>query len=305
MFYWVFMKAHRKIAAPMILLLGRLCILAARDISPEEPEKPEIPPVLETPAEKEEKEIMPFFSTLFHQAGPNILHSFTDNYGINFALGAAATYGAVKSGVDWKWNRMAYDHLELAYSGLSAGIIGFVLPVAVPLGLYLYGRGRGEAEPQITGLALGQAGLLAVGITTTFKAFTSRSPPGILDNFRARSDERTDDYSGDFRFGFLRRNPFGGWPSSHTAVAFAMAAVLGELYPERTALVVGSYLYAGYIGLGMSLFGHWLSDVFAGALLGYAIGKSVGRSFTELSGGKAEPFSFRVGPDRILFSLRI
>ena len=292
------MRLYRKTAV-LILFFGRLCFLTAQD---DRPEESEIPLDLEVPAENG---IVPFFSTLFYQVGPNALHSFTDNYGINFALGVAATYGAVKSGIDWKWNRMAYDHLELAYSGLSAGIIGFVLPVVVPLGLYLYGRDQRNPEPQITGLALGQAGLLAVGITTTFKTFTSRSPPGILDNFRSRGDDRTDDYSGDFRFGFLRRNAFNGWPSSHTAVAFAMAAVLAELYPEKTALVVGSYIYAGYIGLGMSLFGHWLSDVFAGALLGFAIGKSVGRSFTEISEGKIERFAFHVGPQGILFCLRI
>jgi membrane-associated phospholipid phosphatase len=32
----------------------------------------------------------------------------------------------------------------------------------------------------------------------------------------------------------------------------------------------------------MSLFAHWASDAVAGALVGYAIGKSVGRSYKEL-----------------------
>jgi hypothetical protein len=38
----------------------------------------------------------------------------------------------------------------------------------------------------------------------------------------------------------------------------------------------------------MSLFGHWASESFAGALMGYAIGKSVGRSFNGLLGKEAK-----------------
>jgi hypothetical protein len=54
----------------------------------------------------------------------------------------------------------------------------------------------------------------------------------------------------------------------------------------------------------MSLFGHWSSDVFAGALLGFAIGKSVGQSFTQLSRGKIKPFAFNITPKGVVFSLR-
>jgi len=42
------------------------------------------------------------------------------------------------------------------------------------------------------------------------------------------------------------------------------------------------YTYASLIGLGMSISGHWASDVFAGALIGYAIGTTVGKSFRAL-----------------------
>jgi membrane-associated phospholipid phosphatase len=80
----------------------------------------------------------------------------------------------------------------------------------------------------------------------------------------------------------MKRGIFSGWPSSHTIVAFALATTLTELYPDNTWLKTGVFAYAGCTGLGMSLFGHWASESFAGALMGYAIGKSVGRSFNQL-----------------------
>jgi hypothetical protein len=36
-----------------------------------------------------------------------------------------------------------------------------------------------------------------------------------------------------------------------------------------------------------SLFSHWSSEVVSGALMGYAIGKSVGNSFNRLLGNKS------------------
>ncbi|MDR1862797.1 MAG: phosphatase PAP2 family protein [Treponema sp.] len=90
------------------------------------------------------------------------------------------------------------------------------------------------------------------------------------------------DFSGDFAFGFMERGVFSGWPSSHTVVVFAMAATLAELYPKNIALKIAVYSYAACTGLAMSLFAHWASDAAAGALIGYGIGKSVGKSYKTL-----------------------
>jgi membrane-associated phospholipid phosphatase len=224
------------------------------------------------------QEIVPF-SKLFYNFGWNTLHSFTFNYGQNFLIAGLGTYAMVDTGIDWKWNRMAYDHPAVAYAGMPAGLIGAVLPIGLPLGLYLYGRNKGDGELQIAGLAMGQAAILGLGISSAIKAFTGRRPPGILDQ-----DPDLNDYSGDWAFGFMNRGVFNGWPSGHTAVAFAMAAALAELYPDSIGLKIGAYSYAAFIGAGMSLMAHWASDSVAGALIGYAIGKSVGASFRQLSG---------------------
>jgi membrane-associated phospholipid phosphatase len=226
------------------------------------------------------------FSLLFYKFGWNTLHSFTFNYGQNFIISGLGTYAMIKTGIDWEWNRLAYNNQALAYAGMPAGIIGALLPIGLPLGLYLYGRRAENYGYQVAGLAMGQAAILALGITSTIKFFTGRRPPGIMDQ------DSGPDYSGDWAFGIMNRGVFNGWPSSHTAVAFAMAAALTELYPESWGLKIGAYSYAVFIGAGMSLMAHWLSDSVAGALVGYAIGKSVGAGFGGLmagSGSAARP----------------
>jgi membrane-associated phospholipid phosphatase len=77
-------------------------------------------------------------------------------------------------------------------------------------------------------------------------------------------------------------NAVGGWPSSHTANAFAAAAVITEIYADSLFLKIFLYSYATLIGVGVTLNVHWVSEAIAGALIGYAVGKTVGRDFNRL-----------------------
>lgn len=221
------------------------------------------------------------FSNLFYKFGPNVLHSFTYNYGLNYLLGSLGTYFMVTGGADWAWSNIAYNNRALAYSGTPFGALGFVLPVVLPLGMYFYGGSAEKPGLQITGLALGQAAILGVLISSSMKAFTSRRDPGILEGV-VNGTREAEDFSNDFAFGFLERGVFSGWPSSHTMVMFAMAVTLTELYPDSLPVKITAYTYAFLTGIGMSVFGHWASDTVAGALIGYSIGKSVGSSYKEL-----------------------
>jgi membrane-associated phospholipid phosphatase len=134
---------------------------------------------------------------------------------------------------------------------------------------------------------LGQAALISVGIASGYKAVTGRRPP---DDYYAGGK----DFSNDFKFGFLRRGAYDGWPSSHTANAFAMATTLTELYPENTFLKIASLTYASLIGLGVSTNIHWFSDAVAGALIGYGVGKTVGSDFNALNGGREKKQTLRL-----------
>jgi membrane-associated phospholipid phosphatase len=239
---------------------------------------------------------------VFYNMGGNIGGSFTYNYGLNHLVAIAGSYGIIKGGIDWKWHQLANENRFIPNSGMPSVIIGGLVPIGLPIGLYCYGRSNQNRDLQVTALALGQAALLSLAISSTYKAFTGRKPPGIL-----HANKNNDvDFSDDFHFGFLRRGAFNGWPSGHTMVAFAMATTLTELYPDNTALKIGSFAYASIIGIGVSTNIHWLSDAFAGALMGYAIGKTVGLSFKKLMKNSSEQSKLTLIalPMQVGFSLR-
>jgi membrane-associated phospholipid phosphatase len=236
---------------------------------------------------------------VFYGMGRHTVASFTYNYGLNYLAGGAATYGIVESGFDWRWYRNAQDHKWISNAGFVSVAVGPLASVAVPLGLYLYGRSNEDRDLQLTGLALGQAAILGALVTSGIKAFTGREPP-------PERESTTIDNSHGFRFGFLRGGVYEGWPSSHTCTAFAMAVTLSELYPDNETIRYGGLAYASLIGLGASTNIHWFSDAVAGACIGYAIGVSVGKGYREIMnpGGEQSSYSFSVTPFGIDFTYR-
>ncbi len=242
------------------------------------------------------------FTTVFYHIDKHIVGSFKFNYGLNCVIGCAGTYGIIKSGFDWKWERYSYNNNWVSNAGMPSVVIGGLLPFALPLGLYIYGRNCEDSKLQVTGLAIGQAAILGLTISSGIKAFTGRSGPEIFNNSSA-----TKDFSDDFKFGFLRRGAFQGWPSSHTTVAFAMATALIELYPDNLSLRIISLSYASLIGLGVSTNIHWFSDAFAGAFIGYAIGKSVGQGFKNMldKNNKLSRLTFYALPTQIRINYQL
>jgi len=219
------------------------------------------------------------FSTLFHNIDSNFIGSFTHNYGINHLIAASATYGLVESDIDWRLRTYLKSHKDIPYSGFPSVMVGGLTPLVVPISLYYYGKSRNRDDLRITALALGQAAILGLTVSSAYKTITGRRPPDILD-----SDNNDNDFSDDFRFGFMKRGIFDGWPSGHATTAFAMATTLIELYPDNQYIKAGAIIYASLVGAGVSTNIHWVSDAVAGALIGYSIGKSVGKSFKGLDG---------------------
>jgi len=73
---------------------------------------------------------------------------------------------------------------------------------------------------------------------------------------------------------------FGAWPSGHTLSMFAAAAAFRAAERELGVVRFVGYPLAVGVGVGLWLSDrHWASDVLSGAMLGEAIGGSVGQSF--------------------------
>jgi len=69
---------------------------------------------------------------------------------------------------------------------------------------------------------------------------------------------------------------YDAFPSGHTISIFGTATVISEMYKDTVIVPIISYSLATLCGLSrVTEDTHWLSDVFLGAVLGYAIGKYV------------------------------
>jgi hypothetical protein len=157
----------------------------------------------------------------------------------------------------------------------------YVLGAGMLVG-YGVGLATGSCETQRVLVPLLQAGAFTYGMVGLLKIGVGRqwpnggSDPSAPD--RLEHPERARDYA-PFQRGV------GAWPSGHTAVMFAFAAAFRASNPELGWLSLAGYPLAVGVAGGM-WFGdhHWASDIVSGALLGEAIGGSVGTSFSEALG---------------------
>jgi len=180
----------------------------------------------------------------------------------------AITFLLVVSGCDWRYYEATRAPLLRAWM-FPAVIIGGLLPIWLPLLLLAFGAATRNVRLRMTGWAVAQAEIIGGVIVIGYKALTGRAHP------LSGSDA---DLTHVFRFGFLRGGVFWGWPSSHTTIAFAMAVTLFMLYPRSKWLRWLALGYAFYVGIGVSMTIHWLSDFVAGAVVGSLVGVVVGKS---------------------------
>jgi membrane-associated phospholipid phosphatase len=185
-------------------------------------------------------------------------------------LAIALTVLIVTSGLDWRYFIATRSYKTY---GLLAGVVGFLMPVAVPLLLYGWSVVTGGfTQLRTSAVRIAQAELLGYLVSIFYKAITGRAAPLFY------SYSLADDTSRSFHFGFWQNGIFWGWPSSHSAVAFAMAAAIILLYPKQRYLSVAVAAYALAIGLGISVSIHWFSDFVAGAILGTLAGYIIVRA---------------------------
>jgi membrane-associated phospholipid phosphatase len=203
----------------------------------------------------------------------NLMGCFTGWRIVWHVVAILLTLILVMSGFDWRWFLATRNPALRSWMWPAVGI-GALLPLALPLVLLIVGFIIQNSRTILAGWAVGQAELLGVFVTVVYKAVTGRVHP---------AHSVGADISHVFRFGWMRGGVFWGWPSSHTAIAFAMAVTVFTLCPKRRWLGWVAILYAGYVGLGVSMTIHWFSDFAAGAIIGSVIGAVVGKGFGKTS----------------------
>ncbi len=212
-------------------------------------------------------------TSFFRLLPRNIASCFRWRFFVWHIAAAGLTYVLAATGFDWRW--YSFFRSTAVYRALfPAAPLGGLLPIVTPLVLLAAGAAARNARVTNAAYAIGQAAIAGLLLSSFYKAFTGRAHP-------MRHAARLIDNSREFHFGILKGGVFWGWPSSHTAVAFACAAAVFVLFPHEKWPRLCAAVLALYIGLGVSMSIHWFSDFAAGAMIGTTIGIVVGRSFEE------------------------
>lgn len=154
---------------------------------------------------------------------------------------------------------------NLSYYGLSPWGSG-LYPAALFGGFYIYGLASQDLRARQIALGALQA-FVMTGITTQIiKQLTHRHRP-YQDN-----PPDPANWDGPFK-GSIEYTSF---PSGHTSTAFALASLVSSVYRDKVWVGILSYTIATGVAWSRVYDNqHWPSDVFIGAALGFAIGKTV------------------------------
>lgn len=187
-------------------------------------------------------------------------------------IAVVSTAILTRSGFDW-WYFVSTKNPLLFRALFPAVVLGGIVPLLSPLFVLILTFIKRSRTLMNAFWALAQAAMLGSALSSFYKMFTGRIPPHLSNLVL--------DTSQGFQFGILRGGVFWGWPSSHTTIAFAMTFALIQLFPQRKWLKYAAFLYALYVGLGVSISIHWFSEFLAGALIGTVIGITVGKGFAQ------------------------
>jgi membrane-associated phospholipid phosphatase len=178
--------------------------------------------------------------------GRNFVGVFAKGNLVPFAIGASLTGGSsfLDKGVQAQYGQNPGG--LLATSGSTAGGPSVMLPLMG--GLFLAGRVSHSGTFRAATYDMAQALIVNTTYTEIFKRAVGRERPDLSDN--------------------------KSFPSGHASNAFALATVANAHFGLKVG--IPAYLAAGAIGLSrLESNKHNLSDVVAGATLGYIVGRTV------------------------------
>ncbi len=140
-----------------------------------------------------------------------------------------------------------------------------IYPAVLLGGYYLYGLKTNNIKSRQIAIGGTQAFLMA--------SLTAQVLKNVFHRHRPYQDNPSNPYIWD--------GPLGDWgytafPSGHTTAAFAVATLMASVYKDKPWVVVLSYSLASGVGLSRVYDNmHWSTDVFIGAAIGFAVGKTV------------------------------
>jgi membrane-associated phospholipid phosphatase len=201
---------------------------------------------------------------------------------------------------------------EIGYGMVVAGWFWHLVPASA---MYLGGWYVNSHDVMGAGAAGLQAITMASIVTVALKFASGRRQPlkdGVHDFYGPSGHRRSDDPAdfAPFNNNLGNESLRFAWPSGHTSSTVAFVSAMAAYYPDKLWIKLIGYPASLFMALSMVDYdAHWTSDVIAGALIGHAIGWTVGRNF-RLAGqvapegsGKAKTmetsFSVMPSPNRL------
>jgi membrane-associated phospholipid phosphatase len=195
-------------------------------------------------------------------------------------LGLFALSGAALALVDEPVQRFAVDLRDhnpgmLKMSNYITNTGGKYETVTLA-GLFAYGMIFKNEKIRTTALLASQSYITSAAFQILIKGLAGRQRPFY---YHPNVVEAEPKFHGPFHEVFRDANGSrigSSFPSGHTTAAFAAATVFAMEYRDRPLVPIISYSFASLIGLSrITENKHWLTDVFAGAGLGFITGMQV------------------------------
>ena len=136
-----------------------------------------------------------------------------------------------------------------------------------------------------TALLASQAYITSAVLASALKFLTVRTRP----SFYQPPAQAEPSFFGPFvtKTGYNGNRTNTSFPSGHTTSAFAIATVFAKQYQDRPWIPAVAYSTATLVGLSrITENKHWLTDIFAGATLGYLTGLQAVKNYRKHPGTK-------------------
>ena len=164
---------------------------------------------------------------------------------------------------------------------VGSGVAAAVIPADDPVKDFFHGTSRWRGFDGV-GKQIGKSELLgpAIGLSFLASRMTNNTDYQKFTYSLARGFIVTNTLTGGIKLVSGRERPDGtsdlSFPSGHTSNSFVWATVVSRHYGWKAG--APAYLLAGYVGASrLKSRKHHLTDVIAGATLGYIVGRTVTR----------------------------